>query len=310
MPNTTKANDKNTKPKTTWQQEAFRNGYVQSLIDDDTTGSLAEYWTWWREYYKKYKEAPTQDLVDRRMAKTAWYAERTAAQEKAALQEAQNPEDFARDIEAKKALVRDRFAQLGLEFDESDLNSFAREARVNGWNDAEITDRILPKIQSQLETGKNLRGTAGEWQNELSQWANRNGISLSPEAASRFITRGATGEQTIEDAKQELRDTYLIGAYPAWEDKIRQGYDPEVLAAPYRGAAERLLELGDNSLSLNDPLMQKALQGTDAQGKPSVVPLWQYEQTVRSDPRWQKTDNAYKTYTDVGNDILKMFGFG
>ena len=296
-------------PKVTWQQEAIRNGYNRALIDTDESGSLAEFWGWWRDYYNKYKEPPTQDLVDKRMDRTSWYQQRTAAQETAALQEIENPEDFARSVELVAANLRDKLTTLGVEFDEAYIGQLARDARVNGWSDTEINQMVIPKIQQQIESGKNLRGQAGDYQTDLMQWANRNGITLNAEAASRFIARGADGAQSLEDAKQELRDTYLIGAYPAWEDKIRQGYDPEVLAAPYRGAAERLLELGDNSLSLNDPLMQKALQGTDAQGKPSVVPLWQYEQTVRSDPRWQKTDNAYKTYTDVGNDILKMFGF-
>lgn len=304
------ANPKKPKaPKENWQQKAIRDGYNRALIESDQTGSLQEYWTWWRNYYKQYGEAPTQALVDKKMDETAWYQQRTAAQEKAALQEIENPEDFARSVELVAANLRDKLTTLGVEFDEGYIGQLARDARVNGWSDAEVNQMVIPKIQQQIESGKNLRGQAGDYQTSLMEWANRNGITLNAEAASRFIARGADGAQSLEDAKQELRDTYLVGAYPAWEDKIRQGYDPEVLAAPYRGAAERLLELGDNSLSLNDPLMQKALQGVDAQGKPTVVPLWEYEQTVRSDPRWQKTDNAYKTYTDVGTDILRMFGF-
>lgn len=297
------------KPKQTWESQAFKNGYSQALIESDTTGSLKKYWDWWKAYYVKFGEAPTQDLVDRKMDETDWYKERTSSQEKAALQRVQFPEDYKAAVEILKTGIRDTFDNLGIEYTDTDLNEIANEAKLNGWTNDQIKQNVVPKIEQQISAGKNLRGEAGNFQTDLMRWAKTNGIALTNEAAAAFISRGATGAQSLEDAKQELRDTYLVGAYPAWADKIKEGYDPSVLAAPYKTTAENLLELGENQLGMNDQLMQKAMQGVGADGKPAVVPIWEFEKQVRADPRWQKTDNAYKTYTDVGTDILRMFGF-
>jgi hypothetical protein len=152
-------------------------------------------------------------------------------------------------------------------------------------------------------------GTAGDYQQQLTSWASKNGIKLSNDAAAQFIERLTLKQQTLDDAKQEIRNTYMIGAFPAWEDQIRKGIDPDSILSPYRSAAANLLEIPEDQLGWDDQIIKKAMQGVDANGKPSVVPLWEYERQVRQDPRWQKTDNAYKTYTDVGTSILRMFGF-
>lgn len=303
------AKPKPKKPAENWTTQAFKNGYNKALIDSDSTGSLKEFWDWWRSEFKKYGEAPTQDAVDRRMDQTKWYADRTAAQERAALQEIENPEDFKASVEIVKSSLRETLDSLGIEYDDAYLNQVARDSKVNGWSPDQIKQFVVPRIEEQVKAGTDLRGKAGDYQAELMKWSKANGIALTNEAAAAFISRGATGAQSLDDAKQELRETYLVGAYPAWSDKIREGYDPSVLAAPYKTTAENLLELGENQLSLNDQLMQKAMQGVGADGKPAVVPIWEFEKQVRADPRWQKTDNAYKTYTDVGTDILRMFGF-
>jgi hypothetical protein len=70
-----------------------------------------------------------------------------------------------------------------------------------------------------------------------------------------------------------------------------------------------LLEIEPDDISFDDPLLQRGLQGVGPDGKPSVVPLYDFQRQVREDPRWQYTDNAYATYTDVGTKLLQMFGF-
>jgi hypothetical protein len=116
----------------------------------------------------------------------------------------------------------------------------------------------------------------------------------------------ATGRQTLDDVKNDLRKTYLAGMYPAWAEKIGQGLDPSVLFEPYRDTAKRLLEV--DNLDFNDPIMRRAAQYVGPDGKPGQLPLYEFEQEIRKDPRWQYTDNAYESYANVGTDLLRMFG--
>jgi hypothetical protein len=65
----------------------------------------------------------------------------------------------------------------------------------------------------------------------------------------------------------------------------------------------------EDQVNLNDSLLQRAMQGVGADGKPKVVPLYEFEKQVREDPRWQYTDNARQSYSTMADDLLKMFGF-
>jgi len=67
------------------------------------------------------------------------------------------------------------------------------------------------------------------------------------------------------------------------------------------------LELDPDSVDFSDPMLRKAMQYT-LDGKPAVMPLWQWEQELRKDARWQYTDQArestynaiYQVKTDMG----------
>ena len=142
----------------------------------------------------------------------------------------------------------------------------------------------------------------------MTQWASRNGLAIDKSMLAKYVGNMTLGQQTLDDVKQELRTTYLMGAYPAWADRIEKGFDPEAISRPYRSAAAKLLEVEEDEISLDDPLLKRGLQGTGPDGKPRVVPLYEFESEIRKDPRWDKTNNAYETYTKVGTDLLRMFG--
>ena len=39
------------------------------------------------------------------------------------------------------------------------------------------------------------------------------------------------------------------------------------------------------------------------------MPLYEFEQEIRKDPRWEFTENAYDVYSRVGTNLLRTFGF-
>ena len=79
-----------------------------------------------------------------------------------------------------------------------------------------------------------------------------------------------------------------------------------------------LLEIDPAQIDFTkDPLVSKALQfqgaksgpnqaGTD--GAPGVMPLWQFQQQVRQDPRWQYTDNAKQEVMGMAHSVLQQWG--
>jgi hypothetical protein len=292
----------------------IRNDYnfILSLASRDQTGSVRKFWNDLRKVIRNSDGDTTiiTAYVNREFPKVEFFKNLTGSQAEAEIQGAR-PElaaDVNRAVDVKRQAVNAAIEKYGIELPEGQLDILAREAWRNNWGVTEIDLNLRPFLADTLETGEDLKGTAGDFQNDLSQWASRNGLSIDRSMLAKYVGNMTLGQQTLDDVKQELRTTYLMGAYPAWADRIEKGFDPEAISRPYRSAAAKLLEVDEDEISLDDPLLKRGLQGTGADGKPRVVPLYEFESEIRKDPRWDKTNNAYETYTKVGTDLLRMFG--
>lgn len=301
-------------PLTPDEVKKIRNDYnfILNLASKDQTGSVRKFWNDLRKVIRNSDGDTTiiTAYVNREFPKVEYFKNLYGAQAEAEIQGAR-PElaaDVNRAVDVKRQAVNAAIEKYGIELPEGQLDILAREAWRNNWGVTEIDLNLRPFLADTLETGKDLRGTAGDFQNDLSQWASRNGLSIDRSMLAKYVGNMTLGQQTLDDVKQELRTTYLMGAYPAWADRIEKGFDPEAISRPYRSAAARLLEVEEDEISLDDPLLKRGLQGTGADGKPRVVPLYEFESEIRKDPRWDKTNNAYETYTKVGTDLLRMFG--
>lgn len=290
--------------------------YILNLAtpENDPDGSVRDFFKRLRKFIRDGSggdPARIKTWFDTEVRTVAPLAGLTGAQIDAALEDVQPDKaaDVQRELEKVRLDVTAVARDMGVDTSRIDLEAVVDAARRNGWDTQDIQNRLQQDLTTQLESGANLMGDAGTFQTALMTWARQNGIMIDASTAARYVANMAIGAQSLDDAKQDLRETYLIGAYPAWEDKIRAGFDPWQISSPYRSAAAALLELEPDQVGLDDPLVKMGLQSTGGDGKPRIMPLYEFEQQVRNDPRWQKTDNAYQTYTRVGSDLLRMFGF-
>lgn len=220
--------------------------------------------------------------------------------------EARYPQLYAEQLDAELEVLRDQAVTFGVDITDDELRDLAKQKRRFGMNESQLNNTLANLATAK---GGTFKGATGQVQSNIKQWASRNGLSLSDNLVNDYVRRIQAGDTTEFDVLQDLRRTYMAGAYPAWSDRIDAGYDIADIAAPYKQKMADLLEVDPNSIDFNDTLLQRGLQGIDSQGKPSVVPLYEFEKQIREDPRWQYTDNAYSTYTDVGTKLLSMFGF-
>ena len=220
--------------------------------------------------------------------------------------EARFPDLYNDEISIRVESLRDQAAGFGATMSDDQLRELAVRGRRFGMNESELANALTEYVA--FDSG-NIQGSAGMAQRNIKSWAMRNGLQLTDNMVNQYTKNILRGDTTEADVLQDLRNTYLVGSFPAWSDRIQAGMDPADIAAPYKQRMARLLEVGEDEIDLNDQLLQKAMQGVGADGKPSVTPLYAFEKEVRQDPRWQQTDNAYETYTKVGTDLLKMFGF-
>ncbi len=142
---------------------------------------------------------------------------------------------------------------------------------------------------------------------EINKYADLNGLELTDDWVAREARRIGAGKRTVDDSLQALQ-RQVIARYPAWKEEIKDGLTVTDIASPYQQLAAQTLELPQESIGLNDPLVQRGLQGVGKNGEPAVKPLWQFQDELKKDPRWQYTDNAWSEVGGMAEEAMRMFG--
>ena len=220
--------------------------------------------------------------------------------------EAQFPDLYKDTIKFDVEILRDQAAQYGSVLTDDELAELAKQKRRFSWNASQVQNALADFATAK---GGNFRGAAGTTQNNLRDWARRNGVALTDNTINNYVQRVTAGDMSEADVLQDLRRTYISGAYPGWSDRIEAGQDIADIAEPYRQTMARILELPEDQIDLNDSLLRRGLQSVGPDGKPRVMPLYEFEQEIRKDPRWEFTENAYDVYSRVGTNLLRTFGF-
>lgn len=89
--------------------------------------------------------------------------------------------------------------------------------------------------------------------------------------------------------------------FPALADKIKDGYTVKQLLSPYIQTRANVLEEDPEMIDL------KSLQGI-AKDPKNLMNLYDYEVSLRQDPKWRFTKNAQDSMSSVASGIAKMFG--
>jgi hypothetical protein len=174
----------------------------------------------------------------------------------------------------------------------------------DGWSD----DRIKSWLGSQIgyRQGQPLGGDAAANYDKLHSLAYSNGRDYADWWYSNWLQDLGSGRKTIGEAETQIRQE-AAAQYSAFAPQITAGMNVTDLAAPYIQAASTLLELPNGALGLADKNVQKAMTGKQQDGSPYA--LWQFENDVRSDPRWKQTNNARDAAMKQARGVLSDFGF-
>jgi hypothetical protein len=121
--------------------------------------------------------------------------------------------------------------------------------------------------------------------------------------AGNQIMKGQDPNKYIDDIRKTAASRYT-----AFADRILAGDTLEQIASPYINAYAGILELNPFEIDVMDTTIQQALLNTDDSGQNKPINLFQFEQNLKKDPRWQQTKNAQQTYSGLATKILQDFG--
>jgi len=176
---------------------------------------------------------------------------------------------------------------------------------AKGWDDSQLRNYLGQYVYF----SDKQQGEGGEAINELKEYAYSMGINMSSKwyaDNARSIIRGVA---TSQDFKNEILKK-ATAQFPQWQKQLEAGQSMMDIANPYLSSMSQILELPAGSINLFDPTVKKALNYTNPGNlQKEAKPLWQFENELRSDPRWKKTKNAQDSLFQVGHQVLADFGF-
>jgi hypothetical protein len=168
-----------------------------------------------------------------------------------------------------------------------------------------LTNEINKNPNLKKEIDQRLQGAQSLTRQELEKTARANGLDLNTNFGSvvnDWIKRVDNGED-VDIFKNLIRNTAKIGLPDKVAQMVDNGLDLETVYSPYRTLMATTLEIPRENISLNDPTLRMAI------GPDKEMSIYEYQRSLRKDPRWQFTDKARETVADTASRVLKDFGF-
>ena len=277
-------------PKTGATSDLFtgKYGVFEALLDDPIYGpELRE--------IKAALEAKNQALADDLWNRSKWGRLDSDAQTRI-LMKVQNENLYKERLKSWLIGIKRQLATRGLKADDATLEKYY----TDGIDDATIIDELTSGI-----TAKDAAGQAADALSKLRGVARANGFNLDTDFAGQidsWLQRIAKGEST-DDFARLIRAQAKLGLPEKVGALLDEGLDLSNIYAPYRTRMANLLEVAPDSIALDDPLLRSAY------GQDKEMSLFDFQRAVRKDPRWQYTDNARQTVSNVALQVLRDFGF-
>lgn len=173
-----------------------------------------------------------------------------------------------------------------------------------------LTDQVKTKLLAGAQEVNKIgipEGPLGQNFVQVKNFAAKNGIMLSDEAANEYATQIVAGTLDDNTVYNTIRES-AASAFPQLADKIKAGIDVKTIADPYIQSMSNILEIPYTSIDLFDPKIRSALSFTLPDGKVGTKSIYDFEKDLRQDTRWQYTNNAKKSVADSVLTVLKDFG--
>ena len=233
--------------------------------------------------------------------KTNFYTNMDANQQKRATDKANRNGVYLKNLEDYVVTQRSRLVGMGLSDEKIITNDFLEKAYLGGWTDKQLELNLLGKTVTSL-TG----GALGQTQ-ALKQYADAFGMSYNPLTYDIWTKSLLAGTMTSEDIQNKMRQD-SASSFPVFADQINAGKSLDSLASAYKTSIANILEQDPDNISWTNPNLRKALQNVDKDGKPILMPIWQFEKNLRSTTEWEYTNNARDTMDSLSLKVLRDWG--
>lgn len=247
------------------------------------------------------------DLFSAKLKNTKWWSTQSDTLRQYITLKYTDPASWKQKYAAAQAAVNALSVQVGLgdlvhgnAANKKTLAAAVYNSLALGWTDDRVKDWLGSKTSIQ---GGVMWGEAGEAFDKLHEIAYLNGMTYKTWYASE-ARRIASGRDTIESAEAAIR-AQAAAKYSAFADQIKAGQNVMDLASPYIQSVAKILEVPDTDIGLTNSHVSKAMtanKGGQAQS------IWEFENSLRQDPMWKKTQNAQDSAMSTAHQVLQSLG--
>ena len=276
----------------------------------DTTGGLDDEFWLQQNIASTFKStidanALKDPEVEKRAKLKSIYNQVTKGLTGDALASAASKNEYGRGLAETINRIKEYALESGATITDDQVKAFAEQIFDSGQDANIATVRSL--LRDKILVGKDgvLGGRAGRNLSELQKTAKANGLDLNKSFGAQvqnWIQNIEQGE-SVETYKQIIRSVAKLGLPDKVGGLLDQGVDLETIYGPYRRQMANLLEVDEDAINLDDPLLRSAI------GPDKEQTLYDYKKMIRKDPRWQYTDNAKEEVASTALGILRDFGF-
>lgn len=236
---------------------------------------------------------------------TKWFKTHGATYRENLAQKTGDPATWNVRLSQTLASLQDQAHKMGANLTSAQLRALADHALLTGYSDAQIQNSLGSYVK--MANGQ-YYGDANTNALTLQQSAWRNGIKVSAGSLNSWVQQIASGNRTAADYQTYIRSQASTLA-PGYADQLKAGQDLYDLASPYMQQMASTLEIPATKLDLFDPTIRNALNFKGADGKVTSQTMGDFEQSLRNDPRYMKTQGAQDTFSSTAHNILSSFGF-
>lgn len=282
---------------TTAKQLAEDYGYAYSFLKSDS--SL------WGKFLQAVKGNWTAQKFQAEVKNTNWYKKHSDTTRQFQYLRTTDPAEWNSQRAQTRAQIQDKAAAMGATLSGVTLWRIADNAMQYGWNDSQIQNTLSTYVKV---TNGVYRGSVGNDIETVRATAYKNGINISPATINGWAKSIASGNITAESLERYVRQMAKSLA-PGYAKELDAGIDLQDIVSPYIQSKAKLLEKNPADIDMFDPDIRKAVSGVTKDGKPASQSLWQFEQGIRAQPAWLKTQNAQDGVMAAGKKVLEDFGF-
>lgn len=234
------------------------------------------------------------------------------------------PAAYRDAIAGAGAKILDEASSMGIQMTEAQARELADTYLRRGYNDPNnqsayrewLAKRVAPQVAKDpggQDIDLGFMGTAGEIEGQILATLSANGFdsegSYWKEWVNSETKRIIAGNGMVNDAIDYIRRTAASKYPPFADDMVAKGKNLQDYANGYIQTMSEVLEIDPSMINLKDPYIRKALTGTaDKDGKQTPMTQFDFEVSLRKDPRWQYTKGAKNEAADMAYRIGQMFG--